>query len=111
MGDPAPEGVHRDGVEYIIVRCVGTKNISDVVSSLYRPEYVDTAFFKNTLIPGEALLVDDRALMHGVSTVSPVGSYGYRDMILMGHHYWRRNHYRANWKESLHDKVKPEHVI
>jgi hypothetical protein len=110
VGNPAPEGIHRDGVEYIIMGCVGVKNISGATSTLYRDESANSNIYTYTLMPGEALLVNDRELMHGVSPVIAEDNPAYRDMILMGFHYWRRNHYRADWKESLHDFVKPEHV-
>ena len=110
-GDPAPEGVHRDGVEYIIMGCVGTCNISGAISTLYKSEEANSAIYSCTLAPGEALLVDDRQLMHGVSPVVAKGDPAYRDMILMGFHYWRRSHYRADWQVSLHEYVKPEHTV
>jgi hypothetical protein len=54
-----------------------------------------------TLMPGDALLVDDREVFHMVSPLIAEEEGGYRDMIIMGFHLWSRGKYRADWRLSI----------
>lgn len=109
-GHPAPEGSHRDGVEFVIMGCVQKQNIVGGVSHLYEGDN-STPIHGVTLEPGQALLVDDRELFHMVSPVLATAKEGFRDMILMGFHYWSRGHYRADWRESIYDLDNVEHEL
>ena len=108
-GDPAPEGIHRDGVEFIMMGCVEKRGVVGGVSHLYDGED-GVPLFGTTLEPGQVLLVDDRELHHMASPVVATAAEGHRDMILMGFHYWSRGHYRAEWRESLYDEGRVEHA-
>lgn len=108
-GIPVPEGIHRDGVEYIMMGCVHKSSVVGGVSHVYEAEKT-SPIFGTTLEPGQALLVDDRVLHHMASPVLATGEHGYRDMILMGFHFWSRGHYRAAWQDSLYDPANKQHV-
>lgn len=43
------------------------------------------------------------------SPITANDNEGHRDMILMGFHYWRRDHYRYDWKDSIYDPTNPDH--
>lgn len=109
-GHPAPEGIHRDGVEFVVMGCVDKANITGGISHLYNKKHTDP-IFGITLEPGEALVVDDRELMHMATPIHADEGEGYRDTILMGFHYWSREHYRADWKECIYDANHLEHNL
>ena len=100
-GIPVPEGIHRDGVEYIMMGCVSRVEIKGGVSHVHDTA-VSPPIFETTLEPGEAIIIDDRELFHMATPILANEDYGYRDMILMGFHFWSRGHYRANWRDNIY---------
>jgi hypothetical protein len=101
-GVPVPEGVHQDGVDFLIMGAVSRENIEGGVSTVHRSES-DPPIFETTLMPGQAILIDDSQLFHMASSVVPKsGGAGHRDMILMGFHFWSRDHYRYDWKDNIY---------
>ena len=71
-GRPTPEGMHRDGVDHVLVLLVGRRNIAE------RHDVRSTTWTGRTLgsftltEPFDAALVDDARVMHGVTPVEPV---------------------------------------
>ncbi|MDQ3025969.1 MAG: 2OG-Fe dioxygenase family protein [Pseudomonadota bacterium] len=70
-GQPTPEGVHRDGVDYVMVLLVGRANIAsgtttvhDLDGRLLGSFTLESAF--------DAALVDDARVKHGVTAVHPI---------------------------------------
>ena len=70
-GQPTPEGMHRDGVDYVLVLLVGRRNIQSGVTSIRGTDGRDLGSF--TLAePCDAAWVDDHRVMHGVTPVEPI---------------------------------------
>lgn len=84
-GEPSPEGLHRDGVDYIcslMVRRVNVRGGETVVTDAYEKE-----IGRLTLeAPGDIVIGDDNVTKHGVSPieiVNPKKSVAYRDVLVI----------------------------
>jgi hypothetical protein len=70
-GRPTPEGMHRDGVDYVLVLLIGRKNVQSGETSIRAPDGRTLGSF--TLAgPMDAALVDDLRVMHGVTPVEAI---------------------------------------
>ena len=83
-GQPTPEGVHRDGVDYVLVMLVnrvniesGTTTVHDAVGTLLGSFTLSAAF--------DSALVDDTRVRHGVTAVHPIDPTrpAYRDVLVV----------------------------
>lgn len=101
-GVPVPEGVHQDGVNFLVIGSVSRKDITGGVSYVYESEDGDP-IYETTLTPGQAIIIDDTELFHMASPITAINGEGHRDMILMGFHYWSRDHYRFDWKDNIYN--------
>ncbi|MCB5190843.1 2OG-Fe dioxygenase family protein [Methylobacillus arboreus] len=83
-GKPAPEGVHRDGVDYVLVMMVKRVNISSGTTTLHNLNKVVLDSFTLTN-PLDWALVDDKRCMHGVTQVEQIDSTqaAYRDVLVV----------------------------
>ncbi|UZW60368.1 2OG-Fe dioxygenase family protein [Lysobacter enzymogenes] len=69
-GQPTPEGVHRDGVDYVLVLLIDRHNILSGTTTIHDRDGTELGSF--TLIaPLDAALVDDARVFHGVTAVTP----------------------------------------
>lgn len=69
-GEPTPEGVHRDGVDYVLVLLVERENIERGTTTVHAPDGRELGQF--TLAHAfDAALLDDRRVFHGVTPVVP----------------------------------------
>src|SRR5262249_44137768 len=67
-GQPTPEGVHRDGVDFVLVLLVSRENIASGTTTVYAIDGRPLGRF--TLpTPFDAVLVDDARVCHGVTPV------------------------------------------
>jgi hypothetical protein len=83
-GQPTPEGVHRDGVDWVLVLLVSRVNIESGTTTVHDME--DRALGKFTLTaPLDAALVDDNRVKHGVTAVTPVDPSrpAWRDVLVV----------------------------
>jgi hypothetical protein len=83
-GRPTPEGMHRDGVDYVLVLLVNRVNIASGMTSVH--DLSGHALGQFTLTaPFDAALVDDARVMHGVTPVEPLdpAEPGYRDVLVV----------------------------
>ena len=83
-GQPTPEGVHRDGVDFVIVMLVDRVNIASGTTTMHAPDGRTLGSF--TLVaPCDAALVDDARVMHGVTPVHPVDASrpAWRDVLVV----------------------------
>ena len=83
-GRPTPEGMHRDGVDYVLVLLVNRTNIASGVTSVH--DLTRRALGDFTLTtPLDAALVDDARVMHGVTPVEPLdpAEPGFRDVLVV----------------------------
>ncbi|SNR79133.1 hypothetical protein SAMN05192560_1097 [Methylobacillus rhizosphaerae] len=83
-GQPAPEGIHRDGVDYVLVMMVKRVNISSGTTTLHNLDRVMLDSFTLTN-PMDWALVDDRRCMHGVTPVEQIDTsqVAYRDVLVV----------------------------
>jgi hypothetical protein len=70
-GQPTPEGMHRDGVDYVLVLLVRRSNIQSGETSIHDLSGHTLGSFTLT-DPLDAALVDDARVMHGVTAVEPL---------------------------------------
>jgi hypothetical protein len=83
-GRPTPEGMHRDGVDYVLVLLIGRRNIASGVTSVHDLTGATLGQFTLTE-PLDAALVDDARVMHGVTPVEPVdpAQPAFRDVLVV----------------------------
>jgi hypothetical protein len=83
-GRPTPEGMHRDGVDYVLVLLVNRTNIVSGVTSVHDLAGKELGEFTLTQ-PCDAALVDDARVMHGVTPVEPLdpAEPGFRDVLVV----------------------------
>jgi hypothetical protein len=84
QGRPAPEGVHRDGVDFVLVLLINRRNIASGVTSIHAPDGRPLGYFTLT-DPFDAALVDDGRVAHGVTPVEPLNpaAPAYRDVLVV----------------------------
>lgn len=84
IGNPAPEGRHRDGVTFIMTMMINRHQIQGGESQIYSNDgkELTTVILKNR---GDIILSDDRATMHAVSpiTIIDTDSDGFRDVLVV----------------------------
>jgi hypothetical protein len=83
-GQPTPEGVHRDGVDYVLVMLVARVNIESGTTTVHAMD--GRALGSFTLASAfDAALVDDARVKHGVTPVRPVDPSrpAYRDVLVV----------------------------
>nr|WP_242691406.1 2OG-Fe dioxygenase family protein [Lysobacter enzymogenes] len=69
-GQPTPEGVHRDGVDYVLVLLIDRHNIVSGTTTIHDRDGSLLGSFTLTA-PLDAALVDDARVFHGVTAVTP----------------------------------------
>jgi hypothetical protein len=82
-GQPTPEGLHRDGVDWVLVLLVRRQNVASGETSIHDLAKQHLGSF--TLAePLEAALVDDDRVYHGVTAVTPIDTAApaYRDVLV-----------------------------
>ena len=83
-GLPTPEGMHRDGVDYVLVLLVGRCNIGSGTTLVGSPSGSFESSF--TLVDAfDAALVDDHRVHHGVTAVEALDPSlpAYRDVVVV----------------------------
>ncbi|GAB4329029.1 MAG: 2OG-Fe dioxygenase family protein [Leptolyngbyaceae cyanobacterium] len=75
-GNPAPEGIHRDGVDLVGIFCVDRTNIQGGETHLYRSQKRSHPAFAKVLNPGELLIVNDHELFHFTSPIQAAAPEG-----------------------------------
>jgi hypothetical protein len=86
-GRPTPEGMHRDGHDYVLVLMINRTNIASGVTSIHDLDGRSLGDFTLTE-PLDAALVDDRKVTHGVTPVAPLDPAlpGHRDVLVVTFH-------------------------
>jgi hypothetical protein len=83
VGLPTPEGIHRDGVSFVMMLMVYRSNVGGGETVIY--DLDDHHLDKFTLTdPLEMVLVNDERIRHSVSSIAPVDTNkrGYRDVFV-----------------------------
>ena len=88
-----PEGPHHDGHEYVMIAVLRRHSVTDGETRLWRPD-ADEPFWNGTLQPGQALLLDDRAIKHDATDLLPEnGNPGHRDILIVAFSRWNERWY------------------
>jgi hypothetical protein len=87
-GRPTPEGIHRDGVDYVLVLLIDRQNIASGTTTVHRLSGEELGAFTLTE-PLDAALLDDSKVAHGVTPIEPVDPArpAYRDVLVVT---WRQ---------------------
>ena len=83
-GRPTPEGMHRDGVDWVLVLMVRRENVASGETTIY--DLVKRPLGSFTLTaPLDSALVDDSRVYHGVTAVVPLDPRypAYRDVLVV----------------------------
>lgn len=83
-GLPTPEGMHRDGVDYVLVLLIGRSNIASGTTTVADLNCKPLGSFMLSA-PFDAALVEDARVQHGVTPVEAVDplSPSYRDVLVV----------------------------
>jgi hypothetical protein len=83
-GRPTPEGLHRDGVDYVLVLLIRRHNIASGTTSIHARDGRQLGAFTLT-DPLDAALVDDSRVHHGVTPVRAINPAipAYRDVLVV----------------------------
>ena len=83
LGNPAPEGIHQDGTDFIGIFSVDRDNIQGGETHLYTTKKEKPVFSK-VLNPGELLLVNDHDFFHFTTPIKPqIDAQGSRDVFVL----------------------------
>jgi len=83
-GQPTPEGVHRDGVDYVLVALIDRHNIREGTTTIHAADRTRLGAFTLTE-PLDIALVDDQRVWHGVTAVEPLDpdAPAWRDVLVL----------------------------
>jgi hypothetical protein len=83
-GRPTPEGLHRDGVDWVLVVMVRRENVASGETTIYDLARRPLGSFTLTE-PLDAAWVDDSRVYHGVTPVQPLdpAAPAYRDVLVL----------------------------
>lgn len=83
-GRPTPEGVHRDGVDFVLVMMVRRVNVSSGTTTMHdlQQRKLDSFTLTNPL---DSAIVNDSRCMHGVTAVEQIDpdQPAYRDVLVV----------------------------
>lgn len=84
LGRPTPEGLHRDGVDFVLVLLVNRRNIASGTTSIHASSGRQLGQFTLT-DPLDAALVEDGRVAHGVTPVEAIdpAQPAYRDVLVV----------------------------
>jgi len=83
-GLPTPEGVHRDGVDWVLVLLVARHGVKSGVTTIHDGQRRPIGRFVLT-DPFDTALVDDARVFHGVTPITPLDAHleGRRDVLVV----------------------------
>lgn len=84
LGRPTPEGLHRDGVDWVVVMLVDRLNVIEGTTEIGAPDGHKLGRF--TLCDqGDTVVLDDRRVRHGVTPIRAIveGLPAYRDALVV----------------------------
>ncbi len=83
-GQPTPEGMHQDGVDWVLVLMVGRRNIASGTTTIHG---LDRGLLGSFTLeaPMDAALLDDHRVFHGVTAVQPLdpAQPAHRDVLVL----------------------------
>lgn len=84
VGRPTPEGLHRDGVDWVFVLLVARENVREGITEIGGPDsQVRSSFVLREA--GDAIFLDDRRVLHGVTEIHAIDPSlpAYRDVLVV----------------------------
>jgi hypothetical protein len=83
-GQPTPEGIHRDGVDYVLVLLVNRVNVRSATTTVHALDGRTLGSF-TLASPLDAAFLNDRRVAHGVTAVEPLdeAQSAYRDVLVV----------------------------
>jgi hypothetical protein len=83
-GEPTPEGVHRDGVDYVLVLLIDRQHIASGTTTIHTADGMLLGSFTLTHAL-DAAVVDDARVFHGVTPVTPLDPAmpSHRDVLVV----------------------------
>ena len=87
-GEPTPEGMHQDGVDFVFIYVIGCHNIKGGESIINDTD--GKGLYRHTLNnPFDAIVVRDPDVFHGATSIVPEdpAKDGFRDILLIGFTY------------------------
>ena len=84
-GKPTPEGMHRDGVDYVLVTLIARENVAGGVTGIRVEGRSEEAASFTLHDPLDSVLLDDHRVWHGVTPVVPLDPArpGHRDVLVL----------------------------
>jgi hypothetical protein len=83
-GLPTPEGMHQDGVDWVLVFMIGRRNIASGTTSIHG---LDRRLLGSFTLEAamDSALIDDHRVFHGVTPVQPLDASqpAYRDVLVL----------------------------
>nr|WP_240449387.1 2OG-Fe dioxygenase family protein [Streptomyces harenosi] len=100
-GVSVPEGPHQDGHTYSMIAVVDRHNIGGGETQLMTLDS-EEPFLSLTLGPGEAIVLDDRAMRHYATDITtPAGQEGHRDLFLLAYNTWPERRYGETYEAAV----------
>lgn len=83
-GRPTPEGLHRDGVDWVLVLLIRRENVEEGVTEIGGASGGTLGRFTLEK-PGDLVLLDDRKIRHGVTPIVPEdpSAPAFRDVLVV----------------------------
>lgn len=84
QGLPTPEGMHRDGVDWVFVMLIDRQNVSQGETLLAAPDGQEIGRFTLSN-PGDAVFLNDHRVYHGVTPIERIDKLqlGWRDVLVL----------------------------
>lgn len=84
VGNPTPEGIHRDGVDYVVTLLVDRTNIQGGSSRIYETSSGRLLHEQTLQKQGEMLLADDERTLHEATPIARIDPSrpGHRDVFI-----------------------------
>ena len=84
VGLPTPEGMHRDGVDWVCVVLMKRENVESGTTEIFDSVRNVTSGFTLTE-PLDAVFLDDNRVQHSVTPIAPIASEesGHRDVLVL----------------------------
>ncbi|MEU8901363.1 2OG-Fe dioxygenase family protein [Nocardia sp. NPDC048505] len=97
-----PEGKHQDGHEFVMIAVLARTDVEGGRMRLWRAPADTEPVWQGTLQPGDAALLDDRALYHDVTDIvaGPGVDAGSRDILIVSFSRWAEK-----WYGEEHDRA------
>lgn len=83
LGEPAPEGIHQDGTDFLTLHLIHRDNVKGAESTIY--DLGKTPLFKWTMRePMDSFIIEDPRIFHGVTPFGPANEEGLAIRDLLG---------------------------